>query len=51
MGGAGIPGTGCGVDVLLRQLPHRCYRRRNLAGHPLRGIPNHSGKEIIALWQ
>ena len=46
MGGAGVPGAGRGADVLLHQLPHRRHRRRDLAGHPLRRLPAHSGEEV-----
>ena len=46
MGGAGLPGAGRGADVLLQQLPHRRHRRRDLAGHPLRRLPAHSGEEV-----
>ena len=46
MGGVGVLGTGRGAHVLLRQLPRRRYRRRDLARHPLRRLPAHSGEEV-----
>ena len=46
MGGIGVPDTGRGAHVLLRQLPRRRYRRRDLARHSLCGLPAHSGEEV-----